>query len=260
MLFGDYFLICFFFFRSIDSLQVTLREKPIHSRVTKVLLDICELPLQSSGERDIATKCENSELVSKTPSLCDEVKHLTFNQRSDLKRIERIVCYGIGSPATSSAARVQTALLVEISRVLNVLRVEVYDPAFCEEDRSLFRTLNFEIVEQNEGCRREVKEDTLFYMIHCSWPMYNNLLWKNWSSDNLSKLIIIGNNFNSLNMNVCSQKEMKRRHWFVYTVWHYSMCSCSDVASKHASDAFIDTAVISFTRDRFPAANSPILD
>ena len=41
-------------------------------------------------------------------------------------------------------------------------------------------------------------EPTIFYMPHCGTALYNNLLWRNWSVDALSKVVIIGNSFGGL--------------------------------------------------------------
>lgn len=46
-------------------------------------------------------------------------------------------------------------------------------------------------------CRRRVQTCTLFYMPHCGKAMYNNLLWANWSPQNLSQVALIGNSFQS---------------------------------------------------------------
>lgn len=46
-------------------------------------------------------------------------------------------------------------------------------------------------------CQRRVQAHTLFYMPHCGRAMYNNLLWANWSPQDLSQLALIGNSFQS---------------------------------------------------------------
>jgi hypothetical protein len=35
-------------------------------------------------------------------------------------------------------------------------------------------------------------------MPHCGKPLYNNLLWANWTPERLSKLVLIGNRFDQL--------------------------------------------------------------
>ena len=36
---------------------------------------------------------------------------------------------------------------------------------------------------------------TIFYMPHCNYNLYNNVLGTNWELNKLSKLILIGNDF-----------------------------------------------------------------
>lgn len=53
-------------------------------------------------------------------------------------------------------------------------------------------------VGPQEGKRSVCGEPTIFYMPHCGTALYNNLLWRNWSVDALSKVVIIGNSFGGL--------------------------------------------------------------
>ncbi|XP_010176322.2 SRR1-like protein, partial [Antrostomus carolinensis] len=46
---------------------------------------------------------------------------------------------------------------------------------------------------------------TLFYMVHCGKALYNNLLWRNWSVRELSKLVIIGNSFRGIEERLLSR-------------------------------------------------------
>lgn len=39
---------------------------------------------------------------------------------------------------------------------------------------------------------------TLFYLMHCGKALYNNLLWKNWNTQCLPLMIIVGNTFNGM--------------------------------------------------------------
>ncbi|XP_009887466.1 PREDICTED: SRR1-like protein [Charadrius vociferus] len=46
---------------------------------------------------------------------------------------------------------------------------------------------------------------TLFYMVHCGKALYNNLLWRNWSAEALSKMVIIGNSFKGIEERLLSR-------------------------------------------------------
>ncbi|XP_036679364.1 SRR1-like protein isoform X2 [Balaenoptera musculus] len=80
----------------------------------------------------------------------------------------KCVCYGIGNFATCVIARNQLAFLL----------------LFLEKCQ--------------EGKRSVYGEPTVFYMLHCGTALYNNLLWRNWSIDALSKMVIVGNSFRGL--------------------------------------------------------------
>ncbi|XP_057382075.1 SRR1-like protein isoform X2 [Balaenoptera acutorostrata] len=80
----------------------------------------------------------------------------------------KCVCYGVGNFATCVIARNQLAFLL----------------LFLEKCQ--------------EGKRSVYGEPTVFYMLHCGTALYNNLLWRNWSIDALSKMVIVGNSFRGL--------------------------------------------------------------
>lgn len=43
--------------------------------------------------------------------------------------------------------------------------------------------------------KRKVTQKTLFYMPHCTKPLYSNVLWANWCPSGLSNVFILGNSF-----------------------------------------------------------------
>lgn len=51
--------------------------------------------------------------------------------------------------------------------------------------------------DPQEG-KRLASRPTLFYLMHCGKALYNNLLWKNWSTQCLPRLSVIGNSFSSM--------------------------------------------------------------
>lgn len=54
------------------------------------------------------------------------------------------------------------------------------------------------LVSAQEGKHGIDGSATLFYMVHCGKALYNNLLWRNWSAEALSKMVIIGNSFRGI--------------------------------------------------------------
>lgn len=51
------------------------------------------------------------------------------------------------------------------------------------------------IVKESEEGKYVVSDKTLFFMPHCPFRLYSNLLWANWSKSSLSNIFIIGNSF-----------------------------------------------------------------
>ncbi|XP_068228472.1 SRR1-like protein [Palaemon carinicauda] len=115
--------------------------------------------------------------------------------------ISSIVCYGLGLPSCSRIACCQTGLLIILRDHFKV-KVEVYDPAFSDIDVEILKKLGFTVIEKNEEGKRKLRSPTLFYMPHCGKGLYNNLLWTNWNYDCLSKCVIIGNSFSTINCNI----------------------------------------------------------
>ncbi|XP_055972545.1 SRR1-like protein [Sorex fumeus] len=113
----------------------------------------------------------------------------------------KCVCYGLGNFATCVIARHQLAFLLLLLEKRQVPRSHccVYDPLFSPCETAALQALGVTVLSENEEGKRSISgEPTLFYMPHCGTALYNNLLWKNWSPDALSHMLIIGNSFGAL--------------------------------------------------------------
>lgn len=130
----------------------------------------------------------------------------------DNRQIEQIICYGLGSfmdGVDMPTSRYQLALilliheeLVEYGCPLST-HIEIYDPLFTDEDVGILTSLTcpkFKLIEKNEHCARKIitsgdNRCALVYMPHLDNEFYNNLIGANWDADSLSKLILLGNDF-----------------------------------------------------------------
>ncbi|XP_029078485.1 SRR1-like protein [Monodon monoceros] len=113
----------------------------------------------------------------------------------------KCVCYGVGNFATCIIARNQLAFLLLFLEKCQIPRSHcwVYDPLFSQLEIAVLSTLGVVVLSENEEGKRSVYgEPTVFYMLHCGTALYNNLLWRNWSIDALSKMVIVGNSFRGL--------------------------------------------------------------
>ncbi|OUM61732.1 hypothetical protein PIROE2DRAFT_27112, partial [Piromyces sp. E2] len=118
-----------------------------------------------------------------------------------------IVSYGVGNFTKSRISQFQFALCILLKSNLKLNgKVYFYDPVFTEVEKEVINNYGFEVIEENEHGRRNINKMTLFYMPHCNYNLYNNVLGTNWELDKLSKLILIGNDFSMYDENMVSSK------------------------------------------------------
>ncbi|KAM5237667.1 SRR1-like protein [Ctenodactylus gundi] len=111
------------------------------------------------------------------------------------------VCYGLGNFASCVTARIQLAFLLLLLDKCETRRSHcwIYDPLFSQLEITVLKALGVRVLSENEeGKHRVCGAPTVFYMPHCGTALYNNLLWSNWSLGALSRMVIIGNSFRSL--------------------------------------------------------------
>jgi hypothetical protein len=72
------------------------------------------------------------------------------------------------------------------------LKVSIFDPLFSDKECEVCRSLGFTVSDENmKGKHPALKYKTFFFMPHCPYRLYVNLLWANW--DNLENVVILGN-------------------------------------------------------------------
>ncbi|XP_071338907.1 SRR1-like protein [Trachinotus anak] len=156
------------------------------------------------------------------------------------------VCYGLGSFSSCASARYQLAMLLLLldAGQIPLKDCSVYDPAFSIGERDALRELGLTVLTENEEGKRLATKPTLFYMMHCGKALYNNLLWKNWSTRCLPLMLIIGNSFSGIRDRTI-EREFKRDYSY--------LCQAVDVCAEtqlpcpsRFTDVFSDTAVVTF--------------
>ncbi|KAJ2778631.1 hypothetical protein H4R18_004475 [Coemansia javaensis] len=106
-------------------------------------------------------------------------------------RAEEIVCYGLGSLA-SSVSQWQAALVAALSESLGA-PVLAFDPATTASDARVLRALGVAEIAENEQARRRAARPTLFFMPHCEQFLYENVVAANQPAAQLARIAIIGN-------------------------------------------------------------------
>ncbi|NWX21880.1 SRR1L protein, partial [Aegotheles bennettii] len=108
----------------------------------------------------------------------------------------RCVCYGLGPFSGCAVSRAQLAfllLLLEELRVRSCGSTGGVPPAPGPP------------TAPPEGKHSLEGSATLFYMVHCGKALYNNLLWRNWATGTLAKMVIVGNSFKGIEERVVSR-------------------------------------------------------
>jgi len=107
-----------------------------------------------------------------------------------------LVAYGVGPVSSSARARAQFAAAEVLRRRLGVIDAWWYDPACSATDIAVVGSYGWRLIASDEEAKRAVLlevEDggndsgthkrpigTVFYMPHCPFRLYSNVLWKNW--------------------------------------------------------------------------------
>ncbi|KAM3867539.1 SRR1-like protein [Diretmus argenteus] len=156
------------------------------------------------------------------------------------------VCYGLGSFSSSVSARYQLAMLLLLleTRQIPLKDCSVYDPVFSSGERDVLRELGLTVLIENEEGKRLITRPTLFYLMHCGKALYNNLLWRNWSTETLPLMTIIGNSFSDIRDRMI-EREFQRDYSYITQ----AVVVCEERPLHCPScllDVFNDTAVITF--------------
>ncbi|XP_058492204.1 SRR1-like protein [Solea solea] len=156
------------------------------------------------------------------------------------------VCYGLGSFSSCPVARFQLAMLLLLldAGQIPLEDCSVYDPMFSTAERDILRKLGLNVLTENEEGKRLAKKPTLYYLMHCGKALYNNLLWRNWSTQCLPLMTIVGNSFTGMSDRTVG-REFQRDYSYIY----HALNVCEErrlPCPSRLIEVFSDTAVITF--------------
>lgn len=167
--------------------------------------------------KDFSIKCENLSLILEKSDffilLIKNVDSIITPQCFTL------ITLGIGQICSSPSSLLQFALILcikkeyesrknenENEKIINEINlsttttsttnidinIKIFDPLFSYREIELCKLLQLEISDENKkGKHFADSKHTLFFMPHCPYRLYVNLLWENWN--NLENIIILGN-------------------------------------------------------------------
>ena len=211
----------------------------------RILLKIDEAKMELYSS-DLYTSCKN--LLAENLHINIDVKPTAENKsKGRPSDIKELVCYGIGNFSSCVIARYQLALFLLLKELFK-LESEccwLYDPILTADEKAMAQGSNLTLIETNEEGKRGVHTRTLFFMPHCGKALYNNLLWKNWSKDQLKNIIIIGNSFSNIHDNL-PRRVLSEQYPFILDILPYTQ----EVAMKNIfrfDDIFNDMALHVFS-------------
>lgn len=110
--------------------------------------------------------------------------------------IQHVVCYGLGNFSQTSATCLEAPLwqlgfLCCLREELSVGEsISFFDPVSTADELSfLQKQLHIQPLAVNDRGIRPSSKETLFFMPHCPWIMYENVLFSNWEN----RILVIGN-------------------------------------------------------------------
>ncbi|KFQ43029.1 SRR1-like, partial [Nestor notabilis] len=99
---------------------------------------------------------------------------------------------------------------------------------------------------------------TVFYMVHCGKALYNNLLWRNWSAEALSKMVIIGNSFQGMEERLLS-RVLERDYSYIAKVLKGTEEAALPTHPRYL-DTFNDTSVHWFPLQKLQELSPEVWD
>uniref|UniRef100_A0A8B9FTA4 SRR1 domain containing n=1 Tax=Amazona collaria TaxID=241587 RepID=A0A8B9FTA4_9PSIT len=158
----------------------------------------------------------------------------------------RCVCYGLGRFG-ACPLRVPPG------------QCSLFDPAFSSREAAALRQLGMRLLPENEEGKHDVEGSaTVFYMVHCGKALYNNLLWRNWSAEALSKMVIIGNSFRGMEERLLS-RVLERDYSYIAKVLKGTEEAALPAHPRYL-DTFNDTSVHWFPPQKLQEISPEVWD
>lgn len=172
--------------------------------------------------------------------------------------MNKLVCLGLGHFSDCPIARVQLGFIIALRDSLKPVEVVLQDPAFTDSEITFLKSIDCIVPEENlKGKFKTVTgEQVLYYLPHCPKQLTNNLLWSNWSEEQLINSILICNSFRELLVNTL-EKDIKREAAFIQRISEYTSEQPLQVPPRHF-DSFNDTSIHSFELKELRRLEDPI--
>jgi hypothetical protein len=241
-----------------DSFRSTRRKK----QNRRVILNSPIVEAQTFNPEHLIKNLENKIQILRSTYFWIQFQN-HFSHWLDLQSTSiDILSYGLGQISSSISSQYQYALLKLIEKTFEnkIMNIYLYDPIWTREEHEFLRnddTLSkYEIRTENNQAYQTISRSSLIYIPFCSKPMHNNLLYSNWTKDNLKRILFFGNSFIKFSNEV--QFDQKK---FFYL--HQSTSFLTEILLplfEQYTNAFNEQVFTSFDRTSVPIINEkPIL-
>ena len=137
-------------------------------------------------------------------------------------RFKKICLLGLGSFSTSKGASIsilQLAFALELVTESTIFQIDeslfsdslpfngilnlpsdavIFDPAMTSLDSDVCSKLGLLYVDKISF--EPTLKTTLYFMPHCPFMLYNQVIWTNWNQPHIENIVILGNSFESYNL------------------------------------------------------------
>lgn len=148
-------------------------------------------------EEKVLRKIQDIKIDLKSSDFFEKAVELLVKSLEN-RKIQEIVCLGIGKVTECIIAKHQLAFILIVKEKFNIQRAKFYDPVLLSSDKEVLKSLDCEILTENKEGKYKATHPTLFYLPHCPKQITNNLLYTNWTAKELGNLVLICNSFKSI--------------------------------------------------------------
>lgn len=183
--------------------------------------------------------------------LCSEFFYKTVEILNNILNNQittEVICLGLGHLGDCSLAKHQFAFIIALKEKYQLCGIKFFDPIFTEKDLAVLEKLNFEVLTENKEGKYFVDSSTLFFLPHCPKQITNNLLWINWTPENLQHLTLICNSFKTI-IESTPKRLLKPNANYLIDINNYTEEHQLNNCFKF-TDIFNDTSIHTFPIDK----------
>ena len=169
-----------------------------------------------------------------------------------------ILSYGLGHISSSISSQFQYALLKLIEQTMStrIDTVYMYDPIWTPAERDFLQCTTspprHEVFLANNQALQTTVRPSLIYVPFCSKPIHNNLLYSNWTQQQLKAMVFFGNSLDKF----CNEVQFNRQKFTYIDQAARFATEASLPAFDEFVNAFNEQVLTFFDRTSVPIATN----